>query len=206
MVRESANRQLQQRQLVAQQAARIMAEEGVGDYAFAKRKASRQLGMEDSKCLPGNAEIESALREYQDLYLANEQPEQLQQLRTDALTVMQLLERFDPHLTGGVLDGTAGRYAQTEIHLFADSDKEVEIFLLNNKIPYRNEEKYCHIGNERRKIPVFVLDTEHSMIRLSVFAADGARQITKHNLGAARIAAVENLINSVEQPSWQRSP
>ncbi|HEY8086077.1 MAG TPA: hypothetical protein VIE69_10815 [Methylophilaceae bacterium] len=196
MARESSNRQIHQRQVVAQQAARLMAEEGIADYAFAKRKAARQLGMEDSKCLPGNAEIESALREYQELYLADEQPEQLQQLRTDALAVMQLLQRFDPHLTGSVLDGTAGRYAQTEIHLFADSDKEVEIFLLNNKIPYRSEERYCHIGSERRKILVFVIDTENSVIRLSVFAPDGVR--VKNALGAARTAAVETLINSID--------
>ncbi|HEY7987512.1 MAG TPA: hypothetical protein VIE17_11460 [Methylophilaceae bacterium] len=196
MARESSNRQIHQRQVVAQQAARLMAEEGIADYAFAKRKAARQLGMEDSKCLPGNAEIESALREYQELYLADEQPEQLQQLRTEALAVMQLLQRFDPHLTGSVLDGTAGRYAQTEIHLFADSDKEVEIFLLNNKIPYRSEERYCHIGSERRKILVFVIDTENSVIRLSVFAPDGVR--VKNALGAARTAAVETLINSID--------
>jgi hypothetical protein len=196
MAKESSTRQLQQRQLVAQQAARLMAEQGIADYAFAKRKAARQLGMEDGKCLPGNAEIESALREYQELYLADEQPEQLQQLRTEALAVMQMLQRFDPHLTGSVLDGTAGRYAQTEIHLFADSDKEVEIFLLNNKIPYRSEERYCHIGSERRKILVFVIDTENSVIRLSVFALDGAR--VKNALGAARTAAVEILINSID--------
>jgi hypothetical protein len=198
MAKENSARQQQQRQLLAQQAARLMAEQGIDDYAFAKRKAARQLGMEDSKCLPGNAEIDSALREYQGLYLAGEQPQQLQQLRADALTVMRLLHRFDPHLTGSVLDGTAGRYAQTEIHLFADSDKEVEIFLLNNKIPYRSEERYCHISSERRKIPVFVMDTENSVIRLSVFAVDGTRTPTKSALGAARAAAVENLINSID--------
>ncbi len=196
MAREYSSRQIQQRQMVAQQAARLMAEEGIADYAFAKRKAARQLGMEDGKHLPGNAEIESALREYQELYLADEQPEQLKLLRTDALAVMQLLQRFDPHLTGAVLDGTAGRYAQTEIHLFADSDKEVEIFLLNNKIPYRSEERYCHIGSERRKILVFVIDTENSVIRLSVFAPDDVR--VKNALGAARTAAVETLINSID--------
>ena len=55
MGRESSSRQIQQRQMVDQQAARLMAEEGIADYAFAKRKAARQLGMEDGKCLPGNA-------------------------------------------------------------------------------------------------------------------------------------------------------
>lgn len=197
MARESFSRQVQLRQLVAQQAARIMAEEGVSDYAFAKRKAARQLNMEDTHCLPGNAEIESALRAYQELYHPEEQPEQLRNLRQDALAVMRLLEPFDPHLTGAVLDGTAGRYAQTDIHLFADSDKEVEIFLLNNKIPYQNEERSYHNGNERRRMSVFVLNGEQGLIRLSVYASSDARMNTKGATGGSTRAAtkvVESLL------------
>ena len=194
MAKESSSRQ---RQIVAQQAARLMAEEGIADYSFAKRKAARQLGMLEANCLPGNSEIEAALREYQELYLSDEQPEQLRQLRTDALAVMQLLDRFDPHLTGSVLDGTAGRYAYTDIHLFADSDKEVEIFLLNNKIPYKNEERHANIGHERQKVPVFVLEGEHGIIRLSIFATDDLRKKTKGSLGGARATskALQNLLN-----------
>jgi len=194
MPKESSTRQ---RQMVAQQAARLMAEEGIADYAFAKRKAARQLSMTDTQTLPSNAEIESALREYQELYLADEQPEQLRLLRTDALAVMQLLQRFDPHLTGAVLDGTAGRYALTDIHLFADSDKEVEIFLLNNKIPYKNEEHRANIGHERHKVPVFVLDGEHGIIRLSVFATDDVRKTAKNASGSARATskALDILLN-----------
>jgi hypothetical protein len=191
MAREPLSRQAQLRQLVAQQAARLMTEEGIADYSFAKRKAARQLGMEDAHCLPGNAEIESALREYQELYYPEEQPEQLRKLRADALTVMRLLEPFDPHLTGAVLDGTAGRYAQTDIHLFADSDKEVEIFLLNNKIPYQNEERSYHNGNERRRMSVFVLNGEQGIIRLSVFASTDARLIAKNSTGASTRAATK---------------
>ena len=191
MTRESLSKQTQLRQLVAQQAAKLITEEGIADYSFAKRKASRQLGMEDARCLPNNAEIESALREYQELYYPEEQPEQLRKLRTNALAVMRLLEPFDPHLTGAVLDGTAGRYAQTDIHLFADSDKEVEIFLLNNKIPYQNEERSYHNGNERRRMSVFVLDGEEGMIRLSVFAATEMRANPKGATGTSTRAATK---------------
>jgi hypothetical protein len=194
MSKESSARQ---RQIVAQQAARMIAEEGITDYAFAKRKAARQLGMSGTHCLPGNIEIENALREYQELFLADEQPEQLRLLRTNALALMQLLERFDPHLTGAVLDGTAGRYALTDIHLFADSDKEVEIFLLNNKIPYSNEERHAKLGHERHKIPVFVLDGEHGLIRLSVFDTDYVRKTTKSAASNTRATSkvLESLLN-----------
>ena len=115
-------------------AARMMAEEGISSYGFAKRKAAKQLGVPASEVLPGNQEIENALRDYMALYQEDELPERLALLRREALRMMQLLEEFNPYLTGPALDGTAGRYAQAEIELFADSPKDVEIFLLNRGI------------------------------------------------------------------------
>ena len=38
------------------------------------------------------------------------------------------MQKFNPYLTGSVLDGTAGRYAEIDIQLFTDSAKDVEIF------------------------------------------------------------------------------
>ena len=48
MAKDLGGRQHQLRQLIAQQAARMMAEEGISDYAYAKRKAGRQLGALDA--------------------------------------------------------------------------------------------------------------------------------------------------------------
>lgn len=201
MGKDSASRTTQNgRLLVAQQAARMMAEEGISDYAFAKRKAARQLGMEEGNCLPTNAEVESELRIHQGIYHSEEHAAMLYRLRTEALAIMRMLDRFDPQLTGAVLDGTAGRYAETDIHLFADSDKEVEIFLLNNKIPYQTGEKSYHYRDERRKMPMFVLDGQDGPIRLIVFSPENSRMTLRNAFGdgavtRARSAVVENLLN-----------
>lgn len=196
-------RQQHLRQLVAQLAASMMAEEGIADYAFAKRKAARQLGMTDVKCLPGNAEIESELRIHQGIYHAEEHAAALHRLRAEALVTMRLLERFDPQLTGPVLDGTAGRHAETDIHLFADSDKEVEIFLLNNKISYQTGQKSYHYGGERRKVPVFTLEGPSGPIRLIIFSSEDARMPPRNAAGGAvsraRPLAVENLLNETHE-------
>ena len=141
MAKDAANRQQHLRQLIAQRAASMMAEEGIGDYAYAKKKAGRQLGVLDVNCLPSNAEVEEEIKLYNEIFHGEEQPENLRLLRGGALEIMQLLERFNPHLTGPVLDGTAGRYAETHIFLFADSLKEVEIFLLNRQLSYETSEK-----------------------------------------------------------------
>jgi len=54
-------------------AARIIAEDGLDDYAAAKRRAARQLGAEATQALPNNEEVEDALRAHLALYEADEQ-------------------------------------------------------------------------------------------------------------------------------------
>lgn len=132
-------RNTQLRQLIASAAARIMAEDGVDDYTFAKRKAARQLGVPDTDALPANAEVAAELRAYQALYQREEQSLRIEELRQKALQLMGILQPFKPYLTGSVLDGTAGRYAEIDLLLFPDSAKEVEIFLLNRNLEYHHE-------------------------------------------------------------------
>ncbi|MBC7787798.1 MAG: hypothetical protein H7Z18_10325 [Methylophilaceae bacterium] len=191
MARENSH---QIRQLIAQQAARMMAEEGISDYAYAKKKAGKKLGTSETSHLPTNSEIAEEVKIYQELFFRDEQPEQLKLLRHDALVTMQMLERFNPHLTGSVLDGTAGRYADTHLHLFADSLKEVEMFLLNKKIHFQTNEKSYRKLNDgkrdkkssnRKTVPVFILEGPNGLIKLSVFEFDDMRIATKHAIDGA---------------------
>lgn len=176
------------RQMIAQKAARMMAEDGIHDFAYAKKKAGKQLGVSENSALPTNAEIEEEIRLYHEIYNADEQPLELEKLRKAALITMQLFERFNPHLTGSVLDGTAGKFAQTNIHLFADSAKEVEMFLLNMQIPFESSEKSYRLSDKPSKdkkdrvhktVPVFTLETELGVQKLSVFDVDDLRIATK---------------------------
>lgn len=205
MARETVQ---QLRALIAQNAARMMAEDGISDYAYAKKKAGRQLGVLDNQGLPSNIEIEDELKIYHALYLSEAQPENLEQLRKNALFTMELLERFNPYLTGAVLDGTAGIGSETHIHLFADSLKEVEIFLLNQDIPFETNEKAYRVlndgkfdkkGKARKKVPVFTLETALGLIQISVFEVDDVRVPTKRaadgsNALRANIATVRQLL------------
>ncbi len=121
---------------IASAAARLMAEDGITDYRHAKKKAARQLGLADHAQFPDNAEVEAELRAYRSLYHDEQHRERLAAQRLAALELMELLADFRPWLTGSVLDGTAGEHSSIDILLFADSAKEVEIFLLNHKIPF----------------------------------------------------------------------
>ena len=124
------------RNAIAAAAARLIAQDGA-DYSTAKRKAARQvLGETQSAAnfLPDNAQIENEVRLYNALFLADTQPARLFQLRTVALRVMEALERFHPYLTGAVFNGTAGPHAEIHLQLFADSAKDVQIFLLDKNV------------------------------------------------------------------------
>jgi hypothetical protein len=197
------------RQLIAQQAARMMAEDGINDFAYAKKKAGKQLGVSEASVLPTNAEIEDEIRLYHEIYNADEQPQELAKLRQAALITMQLFERFNPHLTGSVLDGSAGKFSQTNIHLFADSAKDVEMFLLNQQIPFESSEKSYRVSDKpskekkekvRKTVPVFTLETELGLQKLSVFDVDDMRFATKRtsdgsNAERADINDLQALIN-----------
>ena len=64
MARQSKHIRLQ----VAHKAAQMMAEEGISDYAFAKRKAAKFFGLDDGDSLPSNEEINDAIKEHQAIF------------------------------------------------------------------------------------------------------------------------------------------
>lgn len=146
-----------------------MAEDGIDDFALAKRKAARQLGATDAQALPGNDEIEAQLRAYRGLYEPEEHAERIAELRRIALDAMRSLERFSPYLTGPVLKGTAGPYAEIDLQLFPDSPKDVEIYLLDRNIRYATHEGRRYSGDRAHAVSVLSLEWQGAPLRLSVF-------------------------------------
>lgn len=170
---------LRMRERIAHQAARIIAEDGLLNYASAKHKAARQIGAPDTRNLPDNDEVERALRDYQALFQRDEQGERLRQLRQLALEAMRLLESFHPYLTGSVLNGTATRHSDINLQLFTDSAKEVELFLLARQVPYKSGEKHLYFGGEERTFPVLTLLDGPAEINVTIFATEDIRQIPR---------------------------
>ena len=203
MTRKSA-RQTGVRARIAAAAARIMAEDGVDDFALAKRKAARQLGAAAGEGLPANEEIEAELRAYRALYQADEHPEQLAELRRVTLGAMRELEHFHPYLTGPVLEGTAGPYAEIELQLFPESTKEVEIFLLERNLPFATREGHRYSGGRRRAVSFLTLQWDGISLKLSIFDPRDERVALKTSeagrvAARAAIAEVEALLADARQ-------
>ncbi|HEY6240441.1 MAG TPA: hypothetical protein VIW78_06340 [Burkholderiales bacterium] len=179
MPKDNKTKQQRMRARIAEATARMMAEDGIEDFALAKRKAARQLGAEDTQSLPKNDEIEMELRAYQSLYQGEEQRERIQYLRERALEVMRLLERFRPHLAGAVLKGTAGRYSDIDLQLFTDDGKAVELFLLGRNITYDITDQRCFAGDQARAVSVLKLDWQGLPLNLAIFTLNEERVAQK---------------------------
>ncbi|MBW7859802.1 MAG: hypothetical protein KJZ96_10705 [Rhodocyclaceae bacterium] len=184
------------RREIAALAARMIAEDGISDFGFAKRKAARQLGVSDSESLPNNAEIETELRAWQALYQDDEQAERIHAMRSAAVSLMRELAPFRPYLTGGALDGTAGRYSELEIDAYPESAKEVEIFFLNHNIAYTHREPRRQALHPPEAILCF--DWNEVPVRLSMYDPQAERN-GRRNTERARLAAVEALL--LDHPS-----
>ncbi len=113
--------------------------------------------------------MEAELRAYHALYQAEEHPGRIVELRRVALDAMRSLERFNPYLTGPVLKGIAGRYAEIDLQLFPDNAKEVELFLLDRSIPYSASEVRRYSGDRVRSVSVLSLTWQGASLKLSVF-------------------------------------
>lgn len=168
-----ANRQI--RVQIANIAARLIAVDGISDFAQAKRKAAHEAGAAGTRNLPGNDEVETALRAHLQIYQADEHAARLKHLRSCALEMMRSLSRFDPHLSGPVLEGNAGRHAVIDLHLFTDDGKGVEFFMLNSKLEYRLRSRRIQRGKLPDTICAYTVQTEAAEFEISVFALHDQR-------------------------------
>ena len=150
----STSHQSHLRRQLAEEAARIMAQEYIDDYKLAKQKALHRLGYSEHTPLPSNAEIHQALTLYQELFATEQQSSELKQLRQAALNAMQLCQDYNPHLVGAVLNGSAQHHYEIQIHLFNDDPESIAICLIGKNIPYRlgqQNYRYPYKGKYKEK-------------------------------------------------------
>lgn len=176
---------------IAMLAARMIAEDGA-DYGSAKRKAAKQiLGNKKPKgdILPDNSQIEQEVREYNALFFGDTQPQRLLLLRQIALGLMLELERFQPYLTGAVLNGTAGQHSDIHLQLFTDNTKDVAIFLLNKDVNFEVSET---VSSRNEMIETLSFLHQQEGVHLALYNTDDLRSGGRTE--RANIAAVRSLI------------
>lgn len=196
MPKENNQRRDLMREQLAHQAAKLIAQDGITDYAFAKRKAARQLGAPDTQHLPSNDEIDVALHSFRQLFQSNSHPHVLRALREEALAHMLLLADFRPYLTGSVLSGYAGEQSDINIMLFSDDEKAVLLFLLKHNIEFEDGEWKVRLGGHEETVPSYTLTGESGVQTHVVVLPENARfSGSRHPETHADIAAVEALLS-----------
>ncbi len=183
------------REQLAHHAAKLIAEDGIADFASAKRKAARQLGASDTQHLPSNREVEEALHSYRALYQHESHPDILHQLRTEALVRMQQFSAFNPYLTGSVLSGTAGEHSDINLTLYSDDAKAVLLFLLRSKLAFEEGTWRIRLGGREESVPSYTLSSESgTLIHIIVLPESARHSGSRHPDTHAGIAAISKLI------------
>ena len=160
---------------VADEAARVMAEHGIRDFALAKRKAAERLGLGTRGALPSNAQIQERLVTRQRLFEPDVHDARIAKLRRVAADVMGSLEQFRPRLVGTVLDGTATINAAIELHVFSDAPEHVAATLeARGSRLYDSQRRYRFGKDENTQIPGFELMLDDEEVQVMVFPERGA--------------------------------
>lgn len=189
------------RQLLAQEAARIIVEQGIEDYRLAKNKAAERLGLSERGSLPGNSEIEQALGEHLQLFGRESHLDLLQSLRQAALAAMEILSQFSPRLVGPVLNGTAGASTAINLHVFSDTPELVAYRLDEARLSYRPYERRLKSRRDRAESYAGYRFIHDDMsIEATVFPVNGMRQapispVDGKPMKRADRSAVERLLN-----------
>lgn len=195
MSREFSEKRDLMRARLAHQAARLMAEDGIDDHGFAKRKAARQLGATDTRHMPSNEEIDAALAAYRSLYQPDQHANVVRERRLQALESMRQLAQFHPYLTGSVLSGRAGKHSDINLMVFSDDSKAVLLFLLKHKIPFTDGEWQIRLGGQNVLVPSYTIESSSgTLIHIIVLPENARYSGGRHPETHADIAAVEALL------------
>ena len=199
----------ERRHRLAVEAARLIAEHGVRDYHQAKLKAAQRLGEHDDHALPRNHEVEAALREYQRLFRADQQPQQLQSRREAAIEAMRFLAPFEPRLVGAVLDGTADEHSAICLHLHAEPLERVLTFFENHAIPYTQRARLLRLDRGRsEEFPVLLFSADGLAFDVTVLTPEQLRQAPldrsgEHPMQRATLATLEKRLLDDELSAFE---
>lgn len=125
---------------VAQEAARLICEGGYRDFRRAKDKALERVGF--SGCpVPSNLEIADQVRSHLAVFEPDDWPRRLVRYRDIALKAMGLLRAFEPRAVGAIVDGLLTEQGAVQLHLFAEQDEAVDLFLADQGIDFASGER-----------------------------------------------------------------
>lgn len=167
-----------QRSRVVHEAARIICEDGLSDYRLAKQKAVERLGLGFGTPLPSNADIQSAVIQYQRLFGGRAYASRLAQLRRTAVQAMRMLAEYQPRLVGAVATGATTDNHHVQLHCFADKPEQIDMLLETKGLKHEvSERRYRYASGDVADIPVLTFMANDVGVDVAVFPERGMRDV-----------------------------
>ena len=165
-----------QRSRLVHEAARIICEDGLSDYRLAKQKAVERLGLGFGTPLPSNADIQTAVIQYQRLFGGRAYADRLTQLRRTAVQAMRLLKDFQPRLVGAVATGATTDAHHVQLHCFADKPEQIDVLLESKGLKFEvNERRYRYSDGSTGDVPVLTFMAHDVAVDVAIFPERGLR-------------------------------
>jgi len=211
-MRNSKSQQL--RISLAQEAARLMYEEGVKQYFTAKQiAAKRLLGRSYGKKirfrpkdLPSNGEIQASLSQLVQLHESDTLPYRLFAMRIIALETMYELKPYSPCLIGSVSTGQIRQGSDIDLHIFSDSLEELLIALDKQEKNYQLAEVSIQ-KNSKIMLYTHIYLNNIFPIELSVYPRNEIRVVSRSSTDGKPIIrmkphAVETILQQEHETEW----
>lgn len=190
------------RQQIAVEAARLINEEGIDNFQYARKKAAHRFGISDEHAFPDNEEILQQIKTHLNLYQNAAHKQTLTKLRQTALTAMKLLKRFKPRLIGSVLLGHAHEQSSIDILVMVDSPEDIALFLMEHDIPYQLQEWKLFTSKHNFQLtPAYQFFADIYQIKLITLAENQRKMVPLNPLNwkamkKASIKQLKELLNS----------
>lgn len=166
----------QLRQMLVREAARLMYEEGVGQYHDAKHLAAKRIlgrGQKGSfqtrtRDLPSNGEISEEVAAIARFHEGDSLTQRLFHMRVTALEVMSCLLDYSPRLIGSVSTGRIRKGSDIDLHVFTDSIESLTSHIDSLDWDYEGKQITIRKGNAFVEYTHIYLDQEFP-VELSVY-------------------------------------
>lgn len=188
---------------IAQEAARVIIEDGILSYQAAKLKASKNFAIPNTEsCLPCNEDIDYAMQQYHQIYSGEQQQQRLARQRRAALDAMEFLKDYSPRLTGPVLTGVSGQHSAVILHVFSDSPESIIINLMDAGIPFveKSHDTFSPKGKPE-SFSRLCMQVDEIAIELLLFPYLYLRHKTKTKGLLTQLATIQQVRKLLDEPS-----
>lgn len=203
------------RAVLAEEAARLMLEEGVKQYLVAKRIAAKRLLGRDARGarfrasdLPSNGEIRDSILALAERSEGKRRTRRLFAMRVTALEVMRAVEAFEPRLIGSVSTGHVRKGSDIDLSMFTRDEGGLEGELCARGWAFERERvsiqkagkiaEYVHYHVDH-DFPVELTIYDPAELRARQRSSTDGKPIVR-----MRVAEVEALVQREHAEAWER--